>query len=225
MDQRHQEYLAYYEARMRKYIGNPFFPHSEAAERAMYEAIRDTADLAAFGVRVREEHLHVNCAVAYLRDTSTAWANLYVELNEPVRAKPYQEILEALAAREYTDVVELNSMASEILTRWQIPVSMDEWLRTTFWPDWMVLETLEVQAEAEVPASWRAERDEWIAEQHREGKENWQKHVLGEARKFDPQYQTNWDLLWEDRHRRLFPVPDEQLRKRTKQYRRYVGDE
>ncbi|NLH50471.1 MAG: hypothetical protein GX444_17990 [Myxococcales bacterium] len=225
MDQRHQEYLEYYRVRLQKFEGNPLFPRSEAAERAMFEAIRDAVDLAAFGKRVLGEHLHVNCAVAYVYDTSKAWADLYLSIKEPVRAKPFQEILAALDAKEFTDVNELNSMASDIQTRWNIPISMDELLRNTFWPGWTVLENLEVWAAAEVPAAWRAERDGWIAEQNLEGKKLWRENTLAEARKFDPNYCPNWDLLWEERHRRLIPVADEHLRRRIAEYRQYVGEE
>jgi hypothetical protein len=225
MDQRHQEYLEYYRARLKKFEGNALFPRSEAAERAMFEAIRDAADLVAFGKRVLGEHLHVNCATAFMYDTAQAWADLYLSIRQPIRAKPWQEILAALNAQEYTDVNALNSMSSDIQTRWNIPIGMDELLHTVFWPDWTILETLEVQATSEVPASWRAEREEWIAEQNMEGKKLWRENTLAEARKFDPNFRPNWDLLWEERYRRLFPVSDENLRRRIDQYRAYVGEE
>ena len=38
MDQRHSEYVEYYRARLKKYEGNPMYPHSEAAERGGYAA-------------------------------------------------------------------------------------------------------------------------------------------------------------------------------------------
>ncbi len=36
MDQRHSEYIEYYIARLKKYEGNPMYPHSEAAEKEMF---------------------------------------------------------------------------------------------------------------------------------------------------------------------------------------------
>ncbi len=45
MDQRHSEYVAYYESRLAKYEGNPLYPRSAAAERALFDAISTASSL------------------------------------------------------------------------------------------------------------------------------------------------------------------------------------
>jgi len=47
--------------------------------------------------------------------------------------------------------------------------------------------------------------------------------VLPHARKWEPDWQFNFDLIWEERHRRLIPIPDEELKKRVRQFKTYRG--
>jgi len=225
MDQRHSEYVEYYRARLAKYEGNRLFPHSEAAGRAMLEAIATARDLEEFGERVHGLHLNVNCAVALVRDTYTAWAKLYEELGETVRLQPNLEILRNLDANEYTDVMDLNTMVTDVETKWQLRIAEDETLREELWGDLKIIEDTVEYEEAEVPESWRPERAESLRNELCRGREHWEKLTIPEARKFFPDYEPAWDELWQDRHRRLFPVPDESLRRRIADHRRRAGVE
>jgi hypothetical protein len=55
------------------------------------------------------------------------------------------------------------------------------------------------------------------------GREAWVKDVLPSVRNWDPDWKFNFDLIWEERHRRLIPVPDEIVKKRIEQFKRYRG--
>ncbi|MCL4236375.1 MAG: hypothetical protein KJ042_17870, partial [Deltaproteobacteria bacterium] len=43
------------------------------------------------------------------------------------------------------------------------------------------------------------------------------------VRKFVPDYSPDWDALWQTRHRRRLPLPDDTLRRRITEYRRAIG--
>jgi len=47
--------------------------------------------------------------------------------------------------------------------------------------------------------------------------------VVPNARRWDPHWKFNLDLIWEERHRRLMPFSDEVLKKRVEQFETYRG--
>lgn len=222
MDQRHQEYVEYYRARLRRYDGDPNYPRTAAAQRAMLDAIETAPDLETFGKRVIGEALHVKCAVALVWDQEEARAKLYEELEEPVRAAPHRQVAETLAAKEYTDVAALNTMVSQTLERSNAPITADESPRDEFWNTLKVLEDLQIWETAHVPAEWKAERAEFIAETHARTTEMAATTRDG-VRKFVPDYAPDWDALWQARHRRRLPLPDDTLRRRIAEYVRAIG--
>lgn len=223
MDARHQEYVAYYEARLRNVAGNPLYPHTEAAERALYEAIRTAPDLAAFRERLERDQLEVACAVARVRDQATARAALYDELDEPVRAGPEKAILALLDQRTFTDVQSLTEAVGAIEGEWRARIAADETLIEEFWGDWKILEDIEEREQAIVPHAWHPERLESVAKERRTGAEHYHQHTLPETRKFVPDYQPDYQALGETRHRRKMPVADAIIHRRIAGHRRYRG--
>lgn len=222
MDARHQEYIEYYRARLRRYDGDPHYPRTAAAQRAMLGAIETAPDLESVGQRVIGEALHVKCAVALVWDQEEARAKLYGELDEPVRAAPHRQVVDALAARDFTDVAALNTMVSETLDRSNAPITADEVPRDEFWNALKVLEDLAIWETAEVPDEWKAERAEFIAETRARMAETAATSRDG-VRKFVPDYAPDWDALWQTRHRRRLPLPDDTLRRRIAEYLRAIG--
>jgi len=224
MDQRHRDYVEYYRVRMRKFEGNPLFKHSFASEKAMFEAVETAASLEEFGERVKSQKLHIACAVAQLRDKEKAWADLYSELGEEVRAQSHLEVLRNLDAKQYDDVMDLTSMVNDVHAKWLIPISMDEHLRTEFWSDFTVLENLITWRNSQVPDQWAEERRQWVADELAQGKKDWNGHTMVEAHKFDPNYKPDWDLLFKPRHRRMFPIPDGIFDDMVLRHKEYVGE-
>lgn len=56
-----------------------------------------------------------------------------------------------------------------------------------------------------------------------EGKKLWKDVMVPESQKWQPDWKFDVDLIWEDRHRRLIPVPDELVEKRIQQFKTYRG--
>jgi len=223
MDQRHQEYVEYYRARMRKYEGNPMYPHSYAAERALFEAISTAASLDEFGDRLRAGKLDVACAIARVRDHAVAESAFYAELEEPVRAAPHLEILQKLDSMTFDNAQDLNSMVTETLTRWNMEISKDEMLLPDFWGDWKIMEDIECDEQAIVPERWHQERRESVANELARGAEHYAQVTIPEARKFFPDYVPRHEQLWETRHRRKIPLADDIVAQRIENHKRYWG--
>ena len=224
MEQRHQEYVDYYRARLERAEANKArYPETAAAERALCEAISTAATLEQFREREREGKLSLACAVARTRDVERAEADFYLEIEETVRAQPHLEVLRRLDESPPQTVEDLTTLVTETLDRWNLAISADETLRGEFWGDWKVLEDIECDERAEVPERWREERTRSVAKELERGASHWRDHVIPEMRKFVPDYEPRWKELWEMRHRRRFPLADKVVEGRIADFKRYVG--
>ncbi|MBU1068422.1 hypothetical protein KJ975_02545 [Myxococcota bacterium] len=223
MEQQHQEYVDYYRVRYEKVANHPKYPFTAHAERELYEAIAGAPSLEAFGEILQARGLNVKCAVARIRDNYTARARFYTELEETVRAGAALEILHHLETTEYTDVMALQSMVSDVETRWMNRISSDEHLIEEFWGDWKVLEDIECAEYAPVPERWKEKRRRLNAQEIARGIEAWRTRTLPEMRKFDPAYVPDHDLLRAPRHRRKVPVYDGAFERRILGHKNYLG--
>lgn len=222
MDQRHADYIEYYRARLaRCHASAALYPHTLAAEQAMFEAISSAPTMESFGKRVHGEGLHVACAVARVRDVETAEAAFWQERAETVRAAPHLEVLKALDEQPPPTVQDLLSMVSSILDGWNLRISADEMLRDEMWNDFKILEDIESDRVAHVPQEWQAERAARAQREVDRGREHFEHTTMPERRKFLPDWQPDWQALSEPRHRRLFPVSDEVLERRVANHREY----
>lgn len=223
MDQRHQEYVEYYHARLERAERCPLFPRTAAAERALFQAISTAPSLEDFRRLEQEGKLSLACAVGRAMDVAAAEAAFYTEIEETVRARPHQEVLQRLEQTPPQTVEDLTSVVTEINTRWQLEISRDEMLRDEFWGDWKILEDIECDELAEVPAAWREERREAVARELARGEKSWREQTLPAFRKFVPDFTPDWDALWQLRHRRLFPLADSVVAARIEDHKRYLG--
>lgn len=223
MDPRHQEYVEYYRARLQRAEASRLYPETVAAERALFEAISTASDLEEFARREQEGRLALACAIARVRDVERAEASFYLELEETVRAQPHLEVLRRLDEAPPASAADLNSLVSEIHSRWLLAISGDETLRDEFWGDWKILEDIECDERAEVPGRWRAEREAAVARELERGARHFREHTIPSLRKFVPDYEPDWQQLWQLRHRRLFPLADAVVAERIEGHRRYVG--
>lgn len=223
MDARHAEYVEYYRARMARYEGNPMYPASYAAERALFDAIHTASSLDEFGERLRAGKLDLACAVARVRDQETAQAAFYRSIEEPVRAAPHEEVLARLDQTRFDNVVDLNSMVSEVHVKWQLEIIRDESLRDQFWNDWKILEDIEEDEQAVLSERWRGEAEASRQRAIESGQTHFREHTLPELRKFIPDYQPDYDALWQPRHRRRFPLADDIVTERIAGHKRYWG--
>lgn len=221
MDIRHQEYMEYYHVRMQKYENNSLYPHSYQSEKELYEAIANSKDLEEFGRKVDEGNLAVENAIALVKDQETARKNLYQELKEKIRLHAPLRILDVVDT--VTTDTELVNSVSEIEGEVNVEITLDLFTDQIY-HDLMILEEIEVYQKAEVPDEWKKEiNQEHPQELIDQGRKDWMDHVLPNAQQWDPHWQYDFDLIWEDRHRRLIPIPDQVLKKRIEQFKSYRG--
>jgi len=221
MEKRHKEYIKYYKSRMKKYENNALYPNSYQSENALYEAIRNSEDLEEFGRMVEEGTLAVKNAIALVKDQETGRRELYKELKEYIRLHAPLRILEMLDSVD-TDQ-ELVKKVGEIEAKVNIEITVDLFT-DEFYQDFMILEEIEVYRSAHVPDEWKNEiNHEYPQEMIEKGRKTWQEDILPNARNWDPDWEFDFDLIWEERHRRLIPVPDEIVKKRIDQFKVYRG--
>jgi len=221
MDQRHQEYLDYYRVRMSKYENNPLYKNSYQSEKSTFDALNSCENLEEFRSKLGNENLPLKNAVALTRDQSLARKELYEAIKEFIRKKAPEQILEMTETVQ--TVNELTKRANEIGAAVSIEIAIDL-MTSYFYNDFLVLENIEVWQNAEIPAEWYKEiREEWVQETIAEGRKTWQNSVVPESQKWSSDWKFNFDLIWEDRHRRLIPVPDDVVKKRIQQFKTYRG--
>jgi hypothetical protein len=223
MEKRHAEYVEYYRARLAGCEGNPLYPHTAAAERALFEAISTAASLEEFRQREAAGQLSLRCAIARVRDTEAAEARFYQELEEVVRAQPCLEILRRLDESPPQTVEDLNSLVTSVHDRWNARITADETLRDELWDDWKILEDIECDERAVVPPRWHEERRRAVARELEKGAAHYREHTLPETRKFVPDYAPDYEALWELRHRRRFPLGNDIVGEKIAAHRRYRG--
>ncbi|BDZ69113.1 hypothetical protein [Methanobacterium ferruginis] len=221
MEKRHQEYMEYYQARLKKYENNPLYPHSYHSEKELYEAIANSENLDEFGRKVEDGNLAVENAIALVKDQETARKKLYQELKEEIRLHAPLRILDVIDTLK-TDL-ELTNTVSEIEGEVSNEIALDLFTEEIYY-DLLSLEEIEVFQSAEVPDEWKQEiNQDYPQELITMGREDWNESVIPNAHKWDPEWQYTFDLIWEERHRRLIPIPDEVLKKRIEQFKIYRG--
>lgn len=221
MDQRHQEYIDYYRSRMRKYENNPLYPNSYESEKAMYEAIASCNELSEFRGKMENGNLAVKNAIALVKDQETARQKFYEEIKEFIRKKAPDRILEVIDSMQGD--IELTSTVSKIDTEVGVLIGIDLFT-DQFYYDFTAMENVEVWRNAEVPDEWKNEvNKEWPEDTIKRHRELWEKTTFPNMKHWDPNYKFNFDLIWEERHRRKIPVPDEVVKRRIPQFKEING--
>lgn len=221
MEKRHQEYLEYYQARLKKYENNPLYSHSYESQNALYQAIAASKNLEEFGQKVEEEQLSLKSAIALVKDKETARKNFYQDLKEEIRSHAPLRILEIVDSVKTE--AELVNTVTEIEGEVNIEITLDLFTQEIS-HDLMMLEEIEVYQNAEVPDEWKKEiNQDYPQELIDQGRKDWVEMVVPNAQRWDPNWKFNLDLIWEERHRRLIPIGDEVLKKRVEQFKTYRG--
>lgn len=223
MDQILQDYTKYYKVRMDRYANNPMFPFSYQSEKALYEAMANAQTGHDFKNALEAGNLNVKNGIALVKDKETARLAHWTELKEPIRALAPQRILADIDSAQ-TDMDVANKV-SDIETQVGVEISIDGFADNFYGLDlnFKVLEDIEVSLTAEVP-------DEWKSDQQASAQRDTQLMVDGfnrdreDAAKWKPGWRLDYNILWEDRHRRKIPVPDEQLQKRIDQVKQMMGE-
>lgn len=221
MEQRHQEYIDYYRSRMRKYENNPMYQNSYQSEKAIYEAISGIQKLEEFRDIMETQKLHIKNAIALTKDKMLAEQRVFLELKEVIRARTSEKVLAVIES--VSSETELVNTVNKIGTEVMKEISLDL-MTSTFYSDFTALENIIVWENAEVPNEWKNEvNKKWAEDAKFEFNKIWNTTVLPEARKWFANWDLNYELLWEDRHRRLIPIPDEILTIRIAEHKKIRG--
>jgi hypothetical protein len=221
MEQRHIDYIEYYKSRMKKYENNPMYKNSYQSEKAILDAISGIEKMDDFRGIMETQKLHVKNAIALVKDKSMAEKDTFLEMKEFIRARAAERILEVIDSLQSD--MELANTCSKIATETGVEISLDL-MTGYFYGDFAAMENVIAWEQAEVPPEWKNEINvEWPAETRGSLKKIWEETTIPMARYWDKGWTLNYDLLWEDRHRRLIPVPDEALQKMIEQHKKFRG--
>ena len=218
--QQQSEYTQYYEARMKKYEGNPMYANSYQTEKALYELMRDAKSKEEYQEKFFGEKLNIKNAIALVKDRETARLNHLKEIKEDIRAKGPESIL--AEADGFENEHDLTTRCNELNQKNSVEISVDG-LVDHFYSDFLALEHIEVAMKAEVPDRWKQEQQDYIKSEIEEGKKDWQERVLPNAHQWQEGWTLNYDLIWQERHRRKIPIPDESIKRRIEEHKKYRG--
>lgn len=211
-----QEYKDYYNVRAKRYEGDPDYPKSYEAEKALADAMNSCSELSEFKDKLG--NLNELSAVARILDTSLMEQKHFNELKEYVRELGPKRILEKCQGQQ--GVTEAITTVQEESNKNSVEISMDEIQRE--FGDWFIFESYEVSSRAIVPSAYQQE--------HKNDAEAAKKELLKryEALEADMQpwedgWRMNPDINYEDRHFRLLPYPKESIDNRRAQAKDWTG--
>ncbi len=219
LSKRHEEYIAYYRARVQKYKNNPMYMHSFEAEHRMLEAIENSEDLAEFKTIVREDFIDVDIARALIKDQETARMKMFNDLKETTRAETSKNIISSVDA--INDVADINDTVTRIMQKGNTAISQEEYISYVY-NDFLYLENIEIWEKARVPEKWRTKLNGWAADMRKSAKDNWTNVIIPAAVKTDPGWKLDYRLMEEHRHRRLIPIPDSALKRRIAEHKKMM---
>ena len=212
MDKLFEDYKAYYLTRSKRYAGNPNLKRSAAAEKALSDALQSCSKLEEFKDKMGNKN--ELCATALTLDQAEYRMRVFTELKETVRAKGEAQILKVCEPIE--NVTQLIQTSVDIMLENSKEISEDTMAVGFFKGVIFQLERIDAYDQAEVPAEYQSKMKQWAEDERKSIRDGHKSHVE-ETRKFHPNYTFKTELLWEHRHRRLIPLPDDVLTKRINQ--------
>jgi hypothetical protein len=222
MEKRHEEYVVYYEARMKKFEGNPTYARTYAAEKKLYETIRDVPKLEDFRTVVEKDHPEVQCAIALVKDQESARLAHFKKLEEDVRAISPERILKEIDQAK--TAIEVANTVSKIDQETGLLISIDQFM-DGFYNDFDMLENLAVMEAIrnDLPKEWQQEITDEIKETLEKQKDFYAAHTRANNRNYKADWEYDYALVWKTRHRRRIPFPDEIVKRRIDEHKRYNG--
>ena len=222
MDNRHADYSAYYEARMKRFAGNPAYARSYQAEQVLYQAISGDGGMEGFRTIMERDHPEVQCAIALVKDQESARLEHFQKLEETIRAKGPQRILAEID--KATTALDVANAVSKIEQEIGILISVDLFTGG-FYGDFEMLENLAVMdaIKDEVPAEWRQEIKDNISETLAKQKAFYANTTRANNRNYKADWDYDYELVWQTRHRRQIPFADAIVTRRIAEHKRYNG--
>ena len=219
MEQIFKDYLLYYEARMKRWQNSEAYTHSYKSEKALYDLVASCSSMEELQSKADAfRALTVQNAIALVKDQETYRKRIYEDCKEFIRAKGPATILEKIDGSN-TDM-ELVNIVNKVMQENSIEITVDQ-LVNFFYADFIGMENYEVYQQSNIPDEWKADCKQYAQDILDSGKKIWQEHQLPEARHWKAGWVLDYELLNEDRHRRLIPVNDEELKKKIALHKIY----
>jgi len=215
-----EEYQAYYKTRMERFENNPLYPNSYQSEKALYDAIASCSELEDFKGKLESGNLNIKNAIALIKDKYIARLAHFKELKEDIRALGPERVLSKID-QAATDL-EVVNMVSDIEVANGIEIAVDEFTDTFYTSTWKVLEDIEVYEKAEIPDQYKAEFQSSIDEMKKSIRDRYQQEEENNTA-WKAGWKFDFDLIWEERHRRKIPFKDDMLTKRINQAKQIKG--
>lgn len=219
MEQTHQEYVDYYRVRAERANEAGIYKDSAAIEKERADAIADCAELADFEEVNEKGDFGNRLAAAQVRDKARARLKHYTDTEQVIRAAGEEATIEL--ASKPQDVMDLMTKIGEIENRTSINLIVDSAV-DNFYDNFRELETIEVAQKADVPDEWKekllARAEEIVAKETEDFAE-----ITRRVREYKPNWEMDYDLIWETRHRRRIPMDDDVVKRRIAEHKRLVG--
>ncbi len=219
MDTLFNDYILYYKARMKRWENSNTYPHSYESEKAIYELVASCSSMEDLQNKADQfRALTVQNAIALVKDQEIFRKQVYEDCKEFIRAKGPAAVLEKI--EEMRSDMELVEMVNRVHQKNSIEITVDQ-LVSFFYSDFVAMENIEVYQQASIPEEWKKESEGYAQDAMESGKKLWQETQLPEARNWQPGWTLNYDLLQEERHRRLIPINDIELEKKIALHKKY----
>ena len=219
MDQIFKDYLLYYEARMKRRQNSDVYRNSFESEKAFYDLVSSCncmEELQSKSDQFRE--LGVRNAIALVKDQEIYRKKVYMDCKEYIRAEASAAILEKAEAMK-TDM-ELVEMVNQVHKQNSIDITVDQFV-DFFFNEFIAMENIEVYKQSIIPEEWRKDCNQYAQDTMDSGKKLWEEKQLPDMRNWSPGWIMNYQLLYEERHRRLIPVNDAELEKKIALHKNY----
>ena len=219
MDQVFKDYLLYYEARMKRWQNSDVYKHSYQSEKALYDLIASCSNMEELQGKAEQfKELSVKNAIALVKDQETYRKKVYEDCKEFIRAKGPVAIMEQVDAMQ-TDM-ELINMVNQALQKNSIEITVDQ-LVSFFYSDFIAMENIEAYQQSTIPEEWKKQCGQYAQDTIDSGKKLWRETQLPTAQQWDPGWALDYQLLYEERHRRLIPINDAELEKKIALHKIY----
>lgn len=206
-----KDYQEYYRVRKERYENDPDYPKSYASEKAIYDAMISCSDISE-SAKVLPDLSNKN-AVALTIDEYTMRYNNYVLRKEDIRALGPKRIIEKSPNYD-SNVMDLISLVNEEENKNMIEISMDD---ISFVMNvWELVDQIEIYETADIPWSYQSDYKKIASEIKESIRENY-RNCIEENRKWQADWNINFDLIWEERHRRNIPYSDDNIKEKIQQ--------
>ena len=219
MDNIFADYILYYEARVKRLANNEHYINSYQAEKALYELVKTCNSVEELQTKASEfTLLSTQNAIALIKDQEIYRKQVYEDCKETIRVQAPANILAAID--ELQNDMEIVNVVNKVHQQNSIDVTVDE-LVNMFYSDFVAMENIEVYRDAEIPEEWKTQCGEYAKDILESGKKIYHEVELPNARQWKAGWELDYNLLKEERHRRLIPINDDELEKKITLHKTY----